>query len=60
MALKEFTYEEVEKVGCSSLLRRSITLTLFSQHNTEGDLVCLISRVQLPTRSLPLALVDCH
>jgi len=43
MALKEFTYEEVEKVGCNPLLQRWIPLTPLLQHNKEGDLVCPIS-----------------
>ena len=56
MALKEFTYGEVEKVSRSPLLQRRIPLTPFFQHNKEGDLVCPISHVQSPTHSLPFLL----
>ena len=56
MALKEFTYEEVEKVGYSPLFRRRTPLTSFFQHNKEGDLVCLISHLQLPHTFLTVPL----
>lgn len=35
-------------MGRSPLLTPGILLTSFFQHNKEGDLVCPISRVQLP------------
>jgi hypothetical protein len=52
MALREFTYEEVEKVCCGRLLQRRIPLTPFFQHNKEGDLVCPISYVRFPRTRL--------